>query len=435
MSWLHRVLAAAPQPGSLEDPRWWDGKSGTAGGAMVAGQFVSPDTALTVGAVFRAVRLLSDDIAQLPLHTFRLLPDRVIGMGKTARTAPGGKERVRSPLAEVIGTRPNARQTSFEFRQMLSAHLLLRGNGYARIVPGPRGSVSELIPMVPQRMRVVLTDSGRKGFIYRNKQGREETYTQDEVFHLCGFQTDAETPEGIPPVTLARKSLSLSMATEDFGTRQFSQTPRPSMVLTHPGRLDKDVSDRISSTFRLSSSGPDGWGNSPVLEDGMGLVQVGMSHDDAQFLETRQFQTTDVARWFGVPPHMIGDLSRSTFSNIEQQSIDYVTHSLLPWLVLWEQSIARDLVTDDTFAEFVVDGLLRGDQASAAAAESQYVTMRAATPNEVRARRNMNPVPWGDDPVALPGAQAFGPPRTSPAPAADAPDAEEPADPEDTADA
>jgi len=385
---------------------WWYTAAGAAASRSQAGANVTPDTALTIGAVYRAVRLLADDVAQLPLHLYRPLPDRDGGR-------PGGKERLRSDLAEVIATRPNDRQTSFEFRQMLTSHLLLRGNGYARIVSGARGAVDQLLPLHPARTRVALSDSGRKVFITKNAAGREERLGQDDVLHLCGFSIDPENPEGLSVIGFARTSFGLSISTEEFGARQFSQTPRPSFILESPVRLDKEAGDRLSDTFRSAYSGPSGWGGVPLLEEGVKATSVGMSHDDAQFLETRQFQVTDVARWFGVPPHMIGDLSRATFSNIEQQAIDYVTHSLMPWLVLWEQTIGRDLILDDAFAKFSVDGLLRGDAVSRAQAHQLHVNMRARTPNEVRALEDMNPVPWGDEPAMPQGAPAplAAPPR------------------------
>lgn len=378
---------------------WWYSAAGAAASRSAAGMNVTPETALTIGAVFRAVRLLSDDVAQLPLHLFESLPDHPDG-------SAGGKRRLRNDLAYVLGKRPNARQTSFEFRQMLSSGLLLRGNGYARIVSGARGYVTELIPMSPTRVRVAFADSGRKVFLHTDRKGTETRLDQDQVFHLCGFQVDPENPEGMGPVTLARTSLGLSLATEEFGARQFSQTPKPAYVLEHPLKLDEEVSKRIAASFRDAHSGPGGWGGVPVIEEGMKVANVGMSHDDAQFLETRQFQVTDVARWFGVPPHMIGDLSKSSFSNIEQQSIDYVVHSLMPWLVLWEQSIERDLIVDESFAEFKLDALLRGEALPRAQAQQLRVNMRALTPNEVRAQENMNPVSWGDEPAMPQGAPA-----------------------------
>lgn len=396
---------------------WWYTAAGAASSRSSAGAAVTPEAAMTIGAVYRAVRLLSDDVAQLPLHLYAPLPDRENGL-------PGGKMRLRNSLADVLGRRPNARQTSYEFRQMLTAHLLLRGNGYARIVPGARGAVDQLLPINPTRVRVELADNGRKVFLVRVKEGGEERLSQDEVFHLCGFQSDPECPEGMSPVTFARTSFGLTIATEEFGARQFSQTPRPSFMLEHPGRLDEEAAKRVAASFREAYSGPSGWGGTPLLEDGLKATPIGMSHDDAQYLQTRQFQVTDVARWFGVPPHMIGDLSRATFSNIEQQAIDYVTHSLMPWIVLWEQTIQRDLVLDESFPQFVLDGLLRGDAVSRAQTEQLYINMRATTPNEVRSRNNWNPVPWGDVPAMPQGAPAPAPAPGSEKPAEPPPDEE-----------
>lgn len=399
-----REGCASPRAAAADplDPKYYaDPGSGfmyPGGGRSTGGMTVTPDTALTVGAVYRAVRLLADDVAQLPLHLFKLLPDREGG--------PGGKERVRDPIADVISKRPNERQTSFEFRRMLMAHALLRGNGYARIVPGARGAIDQLLPLNPAKTRAELLDNGRKLYLHRTKAGREERLTHDEVFHLCGFSTDPESAEGMSVVSLARAAIGLTMSTEEFGARQFSQTPQMRTLLSHPAKLDDEVSKRIARTFREANSGPSGWGGVAVLEEGMTAVQVGMTNDDAQFLATRQFQVTDVARWFCVPPHKIGDLSRATFSNIEEENLNYLIHSLMPWLVLWEQSIERDLILDDAFPQFSVDGLLRGDSLARAQAYQLYINMRAMTPNEVRARENMNPVKGGDEMAMPQGAPA-----------------------------
>jgi HK97 family phage portal protein len=415
-----RIFGSAA--GYPPDHPFWYTKDPGSGMLIGDGGRVTPDTAITIGAVYRAVRLLADDVAQLPLHLYAEQPERRAPWGM----APGGKVRLRTPLAYVLGKRPNSRQTSFEFRQMLTSHVLLRGNGYARIIGDPtRGAVAELIPLRPDRMRPVLLDTGRVLYVYTNAQGREERLVQDEVFHLRGWTPDAEAVEGLSPIGVARRSLALTSATEDYGARQFTQSPRHSFILKHPQRLDEEVAKRISQSFRSSGAGPAGWGHTPVLEEGMDAVPVSMTHDDAQFLETRAFQITEIARWFGVPPHMIGDLSRSTFSNIEQQSIDYLTHSLMPWLVLWEQSIERDLILGDEKPEHVVEGLLRADSVARAQTEQLYVNMRATTPNEVRARNNWSPVPWGDDPAMPQGAPAPVQPGAGaapPRPAAPSPD-------------
>lgn len=397
-----RVAATAP----TSDPTssfWYDNGTGmvTYSPRSSAGFPVTPDSALTLAAVYRAVRLLADDVAQLPLHLFRRLPDRDHGM-------PGGKERVRNDLWDVVARRPNPRMTSFQWRQMAMAHVLLRGNHYSRIVSGARGAVDRLEPLVPWRMRVELLESGRSLFLYRAKDGREERLTQDEVHHIPGFTTDPESPEGMSVISLARTSLGLTMATEEFGARQFSQTPRPSFAVSTEQDLGHDRRLALEQSFRANFSGPSGYGGVPVMDRGLKVQNLGMSHDDAQYLQTRQHQVGDVARWFGVPPHKIGDLSRSSFANIEQEETSYVIHSLLPWLVLFEVSFERDLVLDDTFFEFVTDGLLRGDSLSRAQAQQIRANMKALTPNEVRAQENLNPVPWGDEPLETQGAP---PPR------------------------
>jgi len=406
---MRRTLAMAG--GSTAAKPWWDDFWYSAAGASLsrsaAGQSVTADSALTISAVYRAVRLLSDDVAQLPLHLFTLLPDRAEGR-------PGGKARRRDSLAEVLGKQPNPRQTSFEFRQQMTANLLLRGNAYARIVSGARGFVDRLEPLPTVRIRPELLDTGRVLYRYRKPNGTEERLTQDEVFHLRGFNPDPEDPSGVSVIGVARTSLGLTMSTEEFGARQFSQTPKPSFILTSPNDISVEKRKEYEASFRAMTSGPDGWGGAPMMDKGMTAVSVGMNHEDAQFLETRVHQVSEVARWFGVPPTMLGDLSHGTYANVEQEALAYVTHGLMPWLTLWEQSIKRDLVLDDAFAEFAVGGLLRGDAVSRAQSNQIMHNGTALTANEWRARENLPPVPWGDEKPATQGAPAPAQPGRGP---------------------
>lgn len=413
----HRVVAhdARPDRGPLSD--FWYSPIGM---SSSAGTTVTPDTALTLSAVYRAVRVISDDVATLPLHLYRRLPERAGGL-------PGGKERVTSPLADVLGKRPNPRQTALQWRQMMTALALLRGNGYSRIHPGPRGAVDRLEPLRSDRVRPELLDTGRVLYLYRNREGREERLTQDEMFHLPGFSIDPESPCGVSVITYARTSLGLSIATEEFGARQFGQTPRPAFAITSPHKIEADRRKEIGASFRAAFSAPAGWGGVPVMDGGMTVAAIGMSHDDAQYLETRAFQIRDVSRWFGVPAHRLSDLGRATWANIEQENISYVAHSLMFWLESWEQTIARDLVGEDEgiFAEHVVEGLLRGDAAARGAYYQAMTNIGALTPNEVRSRENLNPVPWGDEPVARQGAAPAAGPPSPPPPARPAPDDDE----------
>ena len=395
--------AATPGRASAGQPPWfsdfWYGQPRSAVYGSAAGANVTPDSALTVGAVYRATLLIARDIAALPLFLVEPLPERENGK-------PGGKKRVRGDLDFVLNKKPNQRQTPFQYREMKFAHVLLRGDHYSRIVSGHRGYVTGLRPLSPARMRVERLDNDRDLFIYRDKKGEETRFTQDEIHHVRGFNPDPDDPCGLSVVGLAARSIGLALQTEEFGARQFSQTPRPSIALEIPGRIEPEERDVLSSSLREQWSGQDGWGGVPIAQNGMKITPIGMSHDDAQFLETRTFQIAEIARWFGVPLHMLSELSRATFSNIEHQSIEYVVHALLPWVALDEQCTERDMIPedDDTEAEYVLDGLLRGDSLTRARVYQLLANMKAITPNEVRHRENMNPVEWGDEPLEPQGA-------------------------------
>ena len=364
-------------------PPWgdyWYTAAGAAAAKSIAGVHVTADTALTVGAVYRAVQLLAGDVAQLPLHIFERLSD-------------GGKRRAdEHPLAALLSRQPNEWQTPFEFREMLTGHLLLRGNAYAEIVSGPRGFASALVPLHPAFMRVEQLTTRRLRYRYMPQDGSgERRYTQDEILHLRGLSSDGLV--GLSPVTLARTTIELAMAAEEFGARQFGQKPTLSGLLKAAKPMTDEQRKSTAQSFRDAHSGPENWHSVAVLPPGLEWQSVGMSNEDAEFLATRKFEVAEIARWFGVPPHMLGDLDSAKFNTVEQQGIDYVTHSLGPWLVRWEQRIGRDLILDPLrfFAEFIRDALLRGDTAARYAAYHTATGGRAwMSPDEVRARENLN---------------------------------------------
>lgn len=383
MSWLGRILQAgtgAPRPGPLDD-YWYRPLTRPS-----AGMSVTPDSALGTSAVYRAVTLLAADLAGLPLHVYR--------------RAERGKRRAADHYLEPILTgKPNPWQSQIGWREMVMGHLLLRGNAYNRIVPGTDAWIGGLVPMHPGRMRVEQLESGRLRYRYRRADGREEVLTQDEVWHLRGFSMDGIC--GIGLVELARLSIGLTMAAEEFGAQQFGKRPMISGVLRHPGQFkDEETARRIGRSFQEAFGGPSAWHSVPVLEEGLEWQQVGMTNEDAQFLETRKFQVSDIARWFGVPPHMIGDLERATFSNIEHQSIDYVRHGLMHWLRRWESQIAADLILEpEYFAEFKVAGLLRADTKTRAESYKIAIESGWMTRNEVREAENLDPLPGLDRPI------------------------------------
>ena len=350
MSFIMKALGLSWPQFSPNDERVWSSyapptKSGT---------YVNPDRAMTIAAVHAAVYLLSYSVGMLPTHIFR--------HGSDARSKLIARDH---PVDEVLSRAPNRWQTPMQWKSMMEAHRQLRGNAYSEIVDNADGLgfVDELVPRHPDHMRVEPTMRGDDIiYIYTDpKTGQERRIDPAKMFHLKGLSSDGFM--GMSTIAYARESLGLAMATEEHGARSFGQGTMIRGILNHPGKLSADAAKRIGAEFAGMTAGIENTGRTVVLEEGMDWIQVGMSNEDAQFLESRKFQISEIARWFRVPPHMIGDLERATFSNIEHQGLELVTYTLLPLLVSWEQEISRSLIIRDDiyFPKFNVDALLRGD--------------------------------------------------------------------------
>lgn len=366
----------------LNNPDIWTYHSGGGSFMTKTGIRVNENDAMSVGAVFACVRVVSETLGMLPIHMFQRVDE--------------GKQRVDThPLAPIFSIRPNRWQTPMEWVEMMTAHAALRGNGYSRIVGGSNGFVTELQPMNPTRVKPRMTESGSIVYDVRSINGEIETLPRDDVFHLRGV---SDGLEGAAIVQLMRETIGLALASEAYGNRFFKNAAAPSGVLEHPKHLSERGKKNMQASFVDDNAGVDNAFNVMVLEEGMKWHQVGMSHEDAQFLETRKFTIQEIARWFRVPPHLIGDLEKATFSNIEQQSLEFVQYSLLPWIRRWESAIRGQLVLEPMkfFPEFTVETLLRGDTASRYAAYQIALQNGIMTRNEVRRFENLNDVPGGD---------------------------------------
>ena len=338
---------------------------------------------MRVSTVYACVRVLAESVASLPLHVY-------------GRTKGAGKYRaISNPLYEILHSAPNAEMTSFDLRELLMSSLCLTGNAYTRIYRTRGGQIGELIPIPSD---TVVVDRTKTGALVYTIDG-EKTLRQSQVWRIPGMGGDGII--GYSPITLAREAIGLALATEQHGATLFGNGAHPAGVLETDGVLrDQGAVDRLRSQFQRNYSGKNA--HRPlVLERGLKWRQISMSSDDAQFLETRKFQRTEICSIFRVPPHMIGDLERATFSNIEHQSLEFVMHTLRPWLVRIEQSISRDLISADErgmiFAEFDVRGLLRGDIKSRYDAYNLAIRTGWMSRNEVRKLENLNPVDGLDE--------------------------------------
>jgi len=354
-----------------------------------AGVRVTADAAMRIAAVYRCVSLISGQFASLPFCLFR-------------RQSDGTKKVITDHwLHRVFGKRANERQNAMEWRAMLQAHLELRGNAYNRIIPDGRGGVAQMVPMNPDRMKVELLDSGALRYRYQQPSGTEIVLSAGEVWHLRTLSTDGI--KGLSTLDLARESFGVALATQDYASRFFANDAKPSGGwIEFPGTFrDREARQIFRDTWQAMQGG-ESRGKVAVLDNGMKFHGVELTNQDAQFLETRKMQVTEIARWFGVPPHKIADLEKATFSNIEQQAIEFVQDCLVPRSEGWEASIEADLLLDSEEGlevEFDFSRLLRGDSAARAKYIHAGVLDGWMTRNEGRALEGYDPLPGLDEPL------------------------------------
>ena len=357
-------------------------------GGSTSGKAVTERSAMQMTAVYSCVRILAEAIAGLPLHLYRYTPD-------------GSKVKaVDHPLYLLLHDEPNPEMSSFVFRETLMTHLLLWGNAYAQIIHNGKGEVVALYPLMPNRMSVDRDKHGQLYYTYTRASDEEKTMTgttvllpPSDVLHIPGLGFDGLV--GYSPIAMAKNAIGLAIATEEYGAKFFANGAAPSGVLEHPGTI-KDPS-RVREAWMSQFGGSANSGKVAVLEEGMKYTPISISPEQAQFLETRKFQINEIARIFRIPPHMVGDLEKSSFSNIEQQSLEFVKYTLDPWVIRWEQSIQRALLRPEEkkryFAKFNVEGLLRGDYQSrmngyAVARQNGWMSA-----NDIRELENLDRIP------------------------------------------
>ena len=357
-------------------------------GRTTSGKNVNEITAMQTTAVYACVRILAESIAGLPLHVYQYKGN--------------GKERVPShPLYFLLHDAPNSEMTSFVFRETLMTHLLLWGNAYAQILRTGAGRIIGLYPLLPNKMSVNRDDNGELFYIYTTNFGENPSLKKSvniklqksEVLHITGLGFDGLI--GYSPIAMAKNAIGMTLACEEYGSAFFANGARPSGILEHPSVL-KDPS-KLRESWQSVYGGSGNTGKVVVLEEGLKYQQVSIPPEEAQFLETRKFQINEIARLYRVPPHMIGDLEKATFSNIEEQSIEFVKYTLNPWVVRWEQSLCKSLLSESEksryFIKFNVDGLMRGDYESRM---QGYATARQngwLSANDIREMEDMNPIP------------------------------------------
>jgi HK97 family phage portal protein len=347
-------------------------------GGTTSGKAVNERTAMQTSAVYACVRILAESVAGLPLHVYE-------------RTANGSKATKPShPLYRLLHDEPNREMTSFVFRETLMSHLLLWGNAYAQIIRDGRGFPIALYPLLPDRMAVDRRESGELVYTYQSDKGQVKL-RRDNVLHIPGLSFDGLI--GYSPIAMAKNAVGLALATEDYGATFFANGANPGGVLEHPGVIKPEQADRLRDSWQSQFGGANAH-KVAVLEEGLKFHQMSIPPEQAQFLETRKFQINEIARIFRVPPHMVGDLEKSSFSNIEQQSLEFVKYTLDPWVVRWEQSLQQALILPSEkatiFIKFNLDGLLRGDYQSRMQGYSTGIQNGFMSVNDVRGLEDMN---------------------------------------------
>lgn len=351
---------------------------------------VSADNAMRLAVVYACIRVLAETVGHVPLPLYH-------------RRADGGKDRATDHWAyKLINLRPNAWQTPFEFREMMQGHLALRGNAYAWKKFGKAGEITDLIPLHPDRVqpqRVVNTMSLR--YIYTDPDNVKHVLRQSEVLHLRGMSADGLI--GMNPIEVQRVTLGFGLTTQDYGRRFYENDASAGNWIEFPGKFkDKDAQDNFKDSWQTAQTGKNRF-KTPVLTEGMKLHEMQLKNTDAQFLETVKYQGGDICRIYRMQPHKVGILDNATFSNIEQQSLEHVTDTCMPWFTRWEERLSLELLDEDDqqtyFFEFLVDGLLRGDSAARSNFYQKSVLTGWLTRNEARILENRNPLPGLDEPL------------------------------------
>lgn len=350
-------------------------------GTSGAGKSVTPTSAMRLSAVYACVRVIAETIASLPLNVYEITPD-------------GSRKATEHPLYRLLHDEPNGEMTSFVWRETMLTHLLLWGNSYTQVIRSGRNGILALYPLLPDKMDVDRDSAGNLTYEYTAAGGQTYSLTPVyDVLHIPGLGFDGVV--GYSPIAFEKNAVGLGLATEEYGSKFFSNGATPSGVLKHPHHVKEPA--KLRESWYAAYGGSANAGKVAVLEEGMDYQAVSVPNSDAQYLETRKFQLNEICRIFRVPPHMVGDLEHATFSNIEHQSISFAVHTIRPWLVRIEQALNRGLFSEKEkgrfYVQFNMEGLMRGDYKSrmdgyAVARQNGWMSA-----NDIRALENMNPIP------------------------------------------
>lgn len=349
------------------------------------GLTITPENALNVTTVYQAIRFLSFMVASLPLITYQ----------------KKGEDRQRATnhtLYYLLHDQPNEEMTSFDLISLMASHVFGRGNGLAEIVFNSSGVIESLWPLRPDRVQLVRNINFELRYVVTLPErfnSEKRVLRPEQVWHWRGLTNEGLW--GLSVLSMHRNAVALSKATEEFGSAYFGNGAEPGVVLKHPGTLNDDVYDRITESWEQAHMGLNKAHRAAILEEGMSIEKIGFNPQDSQFLDTRKFQVLEIARMFGIPPHLLFELSNATFTNIEQQSLELLKYHLRPWLVNFEQQIKRSLFLDRErkagyYSEFLVDAIERGDLATRFQAYVSGFGNGFYTINDVLRKENANTI-------------------------------------------
>ena len=362
-----------PQDSVSAAPVFYFGTSGS-------GKSVTVQSAIQLSTVYACVRVISETIASLPLGIYETVND-------------GNEKATDHPLYRLLHDEPNSEMTSFVFREVMLAHLLLYGNSYSQIIRSGKNQVIGLYPLLPDHMDVDRDSKGNLTYTYTTSDGKTVSIKPRDVLHIPGLGFDGVM--GYSPIALEKNAIGLGIASEEYGSKFFSNGARPSGILIHPNTVKNPKALRES--WNSAYGGSSNSNRVAILEEGMKFEPIAIPNNEAQFLETRKFQVDEICRIFRVPPHLVGNLEHATFSNIEHQSIDFAVHTIRPWLVRIEQAMNRALLSDQEkgrfFVQFNIDGLMRGDYKSRMEGYAIGRQNGWLSANDIRALENQNPIP------------------------------------------
>lgn len=388
VSWLHRKGVLTYSGDAAE----WYRNNGFLklaeeyGSKSYTGKYIDTSNAMQAAVVYACVRNISEDVGTLPAFMFR-------------RTDVGREKALFHPVYPVIHDMANPDTSAVDFRSTLTAHVALTGNAYAEIVRSDNKIVA-LWQLDPSNVTPKIGDRNRLYYEVRRPSGKVEPLQREQIFHLRGFGWDGI--RGYSIINHAKQTIGTQLSAEEYAARFFAQDATPPIYISFPPgvNLGPEGVQGFKEAWKKYHQGANHWHEPAVLQDGAKVEKVGLSFQDAQFLEQRKFGVLEICRLFRMPPHKVADLDRATFTNIEEQNIQYYTETLRPWLVRWEQAIYRCLLNPDErsvyYAEHSIEGFLRGNFYQQAQAIALLLEKGVLNVNEARELYNRNPVEGGD---------------------------------------